>query len=80
MERGKSMRNNFVEERKNILKKYKDDILTPLDQFYSSHYKMLVEEQNKEVLDHAYDVYFKKLENFSILVEQYQSNDKKQSK
>lgn len=65
------MKNNFVEERKNILEKYKDDILTPLDQFCSSHYKMLIKEQNTEILDPVYDLYFEKLEQFFILVEKY---------
>lgn len=71
------MKNNLEKEQKIILKGYMDDILVPLDQFFSSHYKMLVKEQNTEILDQAYDLYFEKLEQFFTLVEKYNYVDEK---
>lgn len=71
------------ENEKNIyIKKYMDEILTPLDDFYTSNYKYLQNKngENQKTLENAYDLYLKKLENFSKIIDCYiekQENNKK---
>lgn len=62
--------NNYKNE--DLIKDYQQNILKPLDTFYSEHYKDVIENKETEVsklLDQEYDLYLKKLETFGKLID-----------
>lgn len=55
------------------IQKYMSEILNPLDHFYTSNYKYLLN-KNKEyqkIVENTYDLYLEKLETFEKLMERY---------
>ena len=64
----------------NSITEYQFSILKPLDTFYTTHYKDIVQNGDTEVcklLEKEYDLYLEKLENFCMLIENSHDNNKK---
>ena len=66
------MSKQFTKEKTQNIENYITYILTPLDQFYTTHYKDIIygNHKTKKQLDDTYTVFLEKLEQFTKLVDQ----------
>lgn len=64
--------NNYKNE--DLITDYQQNILKPLDTFYTEHYKDAIENKETEVsklLDQEYNLYLEKLETFGKLIDDF---------